>query len=51
VCECESTNCTETVTLTVEEYEAVRSDPLVVRELGRGHDLAVEFDPGKHNGA
>src|SRR5262249_42654373 len=75
VCECESTNCTETVTLTGEEYEAVRSDPgcflvapghnvpaveetvrstdgyLVVRKLGRGHDLAVEFDPRKHDGA
>jgi hypothetical protein len=75
VCECESTTCAETVPLTAEEYEAVRSDPacflvapghnvpaveetvlstdryLVVRKLGRGHDLAVEFDPRKHDGA
>jgi hypothetical protein len=74
VCECEQTSCAETITLTAEEYEAVRSDPgcflvalghnvpeveetvrrtdryLVVRKLGKGHDLAVEFDPRKHNG-
>jgi hypothetical protein len=71
VCECESTDCAETITLTTDEYEAVRSDPgsfvvalghnvpaveetvystdryLVVRKLGEGHDLAVEFDPRK----
>lgn len=75
VCECLSTSCTETVALTLDEYEAVRSDPacflvapghnvaaveetvrstdryLVVRKLGRGHDLAVEFDPRKRDGA
>ena len=74
VCECENTRCTETITLTTEEYENVRSDPgcflvapnhevpaveeivrstdryLVVRKLGRGHSLAVEFDPRRHNG-
>ena len=27
VCECENTRCAETVTLSVEEYERVRSDP------------------------
>ena len=71
VCECESTSCAETLTLTFDEYEAVRRDPgtfvvapghdvpdvedvvrstdryLVVRKLGRGLDLAVEFDPRK----
>jgi hypothetical protein len=71
VCECESTNCAETISLTSEEYEEVRSDPgcflvapghnvlaveetvratdryLVVRKLGRGHALALEYDPRK----
>jgi len=69
VCECENTQCSETVTLTAEEYEAVRRDPgcflvtpghnvpeveetvssgdryMVVRKLGKGHSIAVRFDP------
>jgi len=74
VCECESTDCAETISVTADEYEAVRSDPgcffvalghnvlaveetvsstdryLVVRKLGQGHDVAVEFDPRRADG-
>jgi hypothetical protein len=34
----------------VEETVRATDRYLVVRKLGRGHDLAVEFDPRKHNG-
>jgi hypothetical protein len=74
ICECENPRCAETITATMDQYEAVRGDPgcflvarghevldveeivdnvdgyVVVRTLGQGLVVAVDFDPRKEDG-